>query len=126
MKRWAMWRTPAAAAAPRAVRPARELAILIARSSDGGRSPDLLEEAGQVAGQVVEVAAGRRDVHEAEQRGLELASCELISMALASSALSGWRAREGNAAARSPPIWRMSVSSGVTPHSLNPAASRAE
>ena len=33
---------------------------------------DLAQEAGQVAGQVVEVAAGRDDVDEAEQRGLEL------------------------------------------------------
>src|SRR5436305_75468 len=38
MKRWAMWRTPAAAAAPSARRPAPEPAMRIATSSDGGRS----------------------------------------------------------------------------------------
>ena len=43
------------------------------RDADGrGRRLDLGQEARQVACQVVEVAAGRHDVDEAEQRGLEL------------------------------------------------------
>ena len=37
-----------------------------------GRGLDLAEEAGQVAGEVVEVPAGGHDVHEPEQRGLQL------------------------------------------------------
>ena len=44
----------------------------IATSSDGGRSSTLAEVAGQVARQVVERAAGRRHVHEAEQRRAQL------------------------------------------------------
>ena len=73
MKRWAMCLTPRAAAAPSAVRPARLLPIRIAALIGGVGSLDLAEEAGQVAGEVVERAARRDDVDEAEQRGLQLA-----------------------------------------------------
>ena len=64
--------TPRAAAAPSAVRPARLAPIFIAALIGGVRLADLAEEAGEVARQVVEVAAGRHDVDEAEQRGLQL------------------------------------------------------
>ena len=48
------------------------LPIFIATPTGGGGSLDLAEEAGQVAREVVEVAAGGHDVDEAEQRRLEL------------------------------------------------------
>ena len=48
------------------------LPIFSATPTGGGGSSDVLQERGQVARQVVEVAAGRDDVDEAEQRGLEL------------------------------------------------------
>ncbi|MEO8687202.1 MAG: hypothetical protein ABI611_03155 [Solirubrobacteraceae bacterium] len=55
------------AGAPRAV-----VAHPHRRADRRGRRLDLAEEAGQVAGKVVERAAGRDDVDEAEQRRLEL------------------------------------------------------
>ena len=64
--------TPAAAAIPSARRPALELPIFIATPTDGGGVVDLAEERGQMAREVVEVAARGHDVDEAEQRGLEL------------------------------------------------------
>ena len=67
-----MWRTPAAAAAPSAVRPARVPDIFSATATRRRRLLHLAEEAGQVAREVVERAAGGHDVDEAEQRRLEL------------------------------------------------------
>ena len=57
MKRWAMWRTPPAAATPSARRPARDPGGPH-RGLDRGRAVvDLVEVGAQVAGQVVERAA---------------------------------------------------------------------
>ena len=69
-----MCRTPAAAAAPSAVapRPGRADIRIAACSGGGARSRDLVEEAGEVAREVVEVAAGGDDVDEAEERGAQL------------------------------------------------------
>ena len=67
-----MWRTPAAAAAPSAVRAARLSEIRIAAASGGGRVRYLAQELAQVAGEVVERAARRGDVDEPEQGGFEL------------------------------------------------------
>ena len=72
MKRCAMCLTPAAAAIPSARRPALVLPIFIATPTERRRVVDLAEEGGQVAREVVEVAAGRDDVDEAKQRRLEL------------------------------------------------------
>ena len=72
MKRCAIRRTPAAAAIPSAVRPALELPIRIATADRRRRRLDLGQEPGQVAREVVEVAARRHDVDEPEQRRLEL------------------------------------------------------
>ena len=72
MKRCAMWRTPAAPAAPSAARPAFVLPIRIAARSDGGLLADLVEEARQVRREIVERAAGGDDVDEAKQRGAQL------------------------------------------------------
>jgi len=63
--------TPAAAAAPSAARPAR-VAHAHGDAEARRRLVDLAQEAREVAGEVLERAAGRHDVDEAEQRGLEL------------------------------------------------------
>jgi len=49
----------------------------------------LLEEAGQVRGEVVERPAGRGDVDEAKQRGSQLGGCVASSIARSSRACSG-------------------------------------
>ena len=72
MKRCAMCLTPAAAAIPSARRPALVLPIFIATPTERRRLVDLAQEGGQVAREVVEVAARGHDVDEAKQRGLEL------------------------------------------------------
>ena len=60
MKRWAMCRTPAAAAAPSAARPARRVAPSSSRPrAAAARSSTSLQEAREVAGEVVERAACR-------------------------------------------------------------------
>ena len=59
-------------ACPARARPALVLPIRIATPIGGGGSSTSSQEAGQVARQVVEVAARGHDVDEAEQRGLEL------------------------------------------------------
>ena len=72
MKRCAMWRTPPAAATPSACRPGARSGRLH-RGLDRRRAVVHLVEVGaQVAGQVVERARRRRDVHQAEERGAQL------------------------------------------------------
>ena len=72
MKRWAMRLTPAAAAAPSAVRPARVWAIFIAAAIGCGGSGTSSRNACEVAREVIQGAAGRSDVDEAEQRRAQL------------------------------------------------------
>ena len=72
MNRWAMCRTPPAAAAPSAARPAFVCAIRIAAAIGAARR-DLVQEAGQVPREVVERAARRHHVDEPEQRRAQLA-----------------------------------------------------
>ena len=64
--------TPAAAAAPSAARPGRECDHAHRGLERRRAVVDLGEEAAQVPREVVEVAAGRHDVDEAEQRGAQL------------------------------------------------------
>ncbi len=72
MKRCAMWRTPAAAAAPSA-RPARARVRHPHRRRERRRLlARLAEVLRQVRGQVVERAAGGRHVDQPEQRGAQL------------------------------------------------------
>ncbi len=63
----------AAAAAPSAARPALVCAIRIAAASGGGRSGSSSQEARQVAGEVIERAAGGDDIDKPKQRGAQLA-----------------------------------------------------
>ena len=67
-----MWRTPAAAAAPSAARPGLGAGHAHRRLDRRRALVHLLQVVGQVAGEVVERAAGRRHVHEAEQRRAQL------------------------------------------------------
>ena len=118
MKRCAMWRTPAAAAAPSAVAARlRVAAIRIAASSERRPLVDLAEEAGQVAREVVERAAGRRDVDEAGTAPRAARASAIVArIARSSSARIGWRAGLGKPAAiRRPtaPISRSSVSRSI-------------
>ena len=73
MKRWAMWRTPPAAAAPSAARPARGVRDLGSprRSAAGHSGTSSRNRPG--GGEVIERAARRHDVDEPEQRRAQLA-----------------------------------------------------
>ena len=100
MKRWAMCLTPAAEAAPSAARPARVCAHGHRRLQRRRPVADLVEEAGQVAGQVVEVATGGHDVDEAEQGGAQLGVARrevhgpVVQRADRMARVAGQRARE--------------------------------
>ena len=100
-----MWRTPAAVAAPSALRPGG----VVGQPHRGveRRRPlrDLLEVGDQVRGEVVERAAGGGHVDEPEQRRAQSARPRTAScIAFWSSERSGWRAGEGKRPASSRPI----------------------
>src|SRR4051812_25182099 len=107
MKRWPIRRTPVAAAAPSARLPGALPAIFIATSRDGGFSStssrySLRCRARSSSDRVAGVTSTRRN-----KAALSSASREAISIALSSSAFSGFRERFGNAPLRRRPISRM-------------------
>ena len=109
MKRCAMCLTPAAAAAPSAVRPARELPIRIATATGGGGvSTSPRKPVRWRARSSSERHAGTTSTKR-NSAALSSASCEASSIAFSSAALSGLRVPGGSAAGE--PLGRPSCSS---------------
>src|SRR3954453_9967493 len=106
MKRCAMCRTPAAAAAPSAVRPARVLDIFIATATGGGGSSTSPRKPVRWRARSSSERQAGTTSTKRNSAALSSASCAASSIALSSAALSGWRVGFGGAAAsRVPTSW---------------------
>ena len=95
-----MCRTPAAAAAPSALRPARESAARIAARERRRAVVHLGEVLAEVAREVVERPARGRHVHEPEERGPQLRVARGQLHRALVERLHGWRARPREATPR--------------------------
>src|SRR4051812_23538461 len=122
MKRWAMCLTPAAAAAPRAVRPARLAPMRIATCSGGERSSTSSRKPVRWRARSSRSRQAGTTSTKRNSAARSSASCEASSIARSSRTLSGWRAVPGSAAARSRPTARISLSAGalLTPRRYRP------